>query len=294
MPPFVESLKQGRFVVTTEELPPKGTDITPFIRRTRHLLGHVDAINLTEASGAIMTMSPLGMVPALIAQGHMPILQITCRDRNRIAIQGEILAAAALGVTAIVGMSGDPIEAGDTREAVAVNDLDTPSLLRAMSSLARGLDLGGNGLDGPAELLPGAVVNPGASDLDHELAWMEQKVEAGAQFFQTQAVYDPGAFERFMMRIDRLRVPVLATYVMPKSPEMARRMNRSIPGVHVPEAMIQLLDATEDKPACAIELSAPILSRLAASCQGIHLIAVGWEHRFSDILVAAGLARSQT
>jgi 5,10-methylenetetrahydrofolate reductase len=138
------------------------------------------------------------------------------------------------------------------------------------------------------------VVNPGAEDFDREVAWMERKVEAGARFFQTQAVYDPWAFERFMTRAAYLRVPVLATYVVPRSGEMARRINRSVPGVRVPQAIIDRLDAASDKAACAIEVSAPILRELAAMSQGLHLIAVSWESRFQALLAAAGIEREAT
>lgn len=292
MPAFEDALIQGRFLVTTEEPPPKGADVASFFRRTAHLIGVVDSINLTEASAAIVAMSPAGLVPGLVQQGHTPILQITCRDRNRIALQAEVLAAAAMGATTVVGMRGDPVDGGDHPDAKGVYDLDTPELVRMLSTLNEGSDLAGNRLLGSAELCVGAVVNPGAEDLDREIARMEQKVEAGARFFQTQAVYDPASFERFMRRVEYLRVPVLATYIVPKSAGMAHRMNRSVPGVHIPDAIIQRLDDAPDRVACAIEVSAPILRGLKDASQGLHLIAVGWESRFPAILAAAGIDRA--
>ena len=289
---FADALASGRFLVTTEEPPPKGADLTSFLRRTQRLAGHVDAISLTEASGAVMTMSPIGAVPALLAQGHHPILQITCRDRNRIALQADLLAAAALGVTTVACMAGDAIADGDHPAASAVNDLDTPALLRALRSLRDDAhDLAGNRLNGSPDFCLGAVVNPGADDLDAELAWMEAKVEAGAQFFLTQAVYDPPAFGRFMARTARFQIPVLAGYIVPKSGDMARRLNDTLPGVHIPAEMIRRLDEVEDKAACSIELSSRIIERLAECCRGIHLIAVGWESRMPDLLAASGIKR---
>jgi 5,10-methylenetetrahydrofolate reductase len=236
-----------------------------------------------------MTMSPLGVVTGLIAQGHHPIVQLTTRDRNRIALQGDLLAASALGVETVVCMAGDPIECGDDSEARAVSDLDTLGLLRAVRKLNGGADLAGNAIRGAPRLLCGAVVNPGAPDLDAELAWMEQKAEAGARFFQTQAVYDPRAFERFMTRAGRLGLPVLAGYIVPKSGEMARRLNQTLPGVRVPDSMISALDETDDKAARSIELSGRVLAELRTLCQGLHVIAVGWEARFPELLQAAGI-----
>jgi len=286
------ALASGRFLVTTEEPLPKGADLTSFLRRTQHLAGLVDAISLTEASGAVMTMSPIGAVPAILAQGHHPILQITCRDRNRIALQADLLAASALGVTAVACMAGDAIADGDHPGASPVYDLDTPALLRALRGLRdEGHDLAGNRLNGSPAFCLGAVVNPGADDLDDELRRMEAKVEAGAQFFLTQAVYDSPAFERFMSHADRFQTPVLAGYIVPKSGDMARRLNQTLPGVQVPDEMIRLLDEVEDKAACSIELSGRIIERLAESCRGVHLIAVGWESRMPDLLAASGITR---
>jgi len=289
---FATALASGRFLVTTEEPPPKGADLDGFLRRTQRLLGHVDAIALTEASGAVMTMSPIGAAPPLLAQGHEPILQITCRDRNRIALQADLLAAAVLGVTTVACMAGDAIADGDHPAASAVHDLDTPALLAAARDLRdEGRDMAGNRLNGAPAFCLGAVVNPGADDLEAELRRMEAKAEAGAQFFLTQAVYDPPAFERFMARAERFHSPVLAGYIVPKSGDMARRLNATLPGVQVPEEMIRRLDDAEDKAACSIELSARIIERLAACCRGVHLIAVGWESRLPDLLAASGIRR---
>lgn len=291
MTSFSEALEQGRFLVTTEEPPPRGPETAAFFRRTSALAGVVDAINLTEASGANLAMSPSGLVPGLVKQGHAPILQLTCRDRNRIALQAEALAGGALGAEAVVAMSGDPVEGGDHPDATAVHDIDTLELLSALRRLTAGEDMAGNALNGVPSFAVGAVVNPGADDIDREIARMERKAEAGAQFFQTQAVYEPKAFEAFMRRVEHLQSPVLATYIVPRSGDMARRMNRSVPGVHIPAWMIERLDAASDPPECAIEISATVLRELASMCRGLHVIAVGWEARLASILSAAGVDR---
>jgi 5,10-methylenetetrahydrofolate reductase len=237
-----------------------------------------------------MTMSPIGVVPALLAQGHRPVLQITCRDRNRIALQADLLAAAAAGARDVVCTMGDPVADGDHAEATPVFDLDTTGLLRAVVGLNQGHDLAGNALKGATDFCIGAVVNPGAPDLDRELRHMEAKAEAGARFFQTQAVYDPHAFERFMLKAGALGLPVLAGYIVPKSGEMARRLNQGLPGVRVPDGFIARLDEAADKAAVSVELTGRILRELAPMCRGVHVIAVGWEERLPDILDAAGIA----
>lgn len=290
-PGFEAALASGRFLVTTEEPPPKGTDLAGLLQRTAHLRGWVDGVNLTESSSAVMTMSPVGAVPALLSQGHAPLLQITCRDRNRLALQADLLAAAALGATDVVCMAGDPIEAGDDPDARPVFDLDTLELLQTVRLLNEGADLAGNALKGAPRFCVGAVVNPGAADLERELAHMEAKAEAGARFFQTQAVYDPAAFERFMARAERLKLPVLAGYILLKSGAMARRLNQMLPGIHVPDTMIRRLDEAEDRVATAIALGGEILAALTPACQGLHVIAVGWEARFPALLAAAGIER---
>ena len=288
---FSDALAAGRFLVTTEQTPPKGADLGPWLERLQPLRGHVDAVNLTESSGASMAMSPIGVVPGLIGLGLHPILQILCRDRNRIALQGDLLAASALGVTSVVATSGDPIEAGDHRESSPVFDLDTMELLRVAAMLNAGTDMMGNALRGSTDFTCGALVNPGAADLDQELRRMELKAEAGARFFQTQAVYTPRVLERFMAGAQRLGLPVLAGFIVVKSAEMGRRLNRSLPGVSIPDAMIGELAAAEDRRPASVEISGRLLAELRPLCQGLHVIAVGWEDLLPQILDAAGVER---
>jgi methylenetetrahydrofolate reductase (NADPH) len=291
MPDFSEALSSGRFLITTEQTPPKGADLSGWLERVKVLQGRVDAVNLTESSGAVMTMSPIGAVPGLQAIGLPPILQLTCRDRNRIALQADLLAASALGVTSIVAMSGDLIEGGDHPQSQSVFDLDTIGLLTVAGMLNRGSDMMGNELRGAPRFTCGAVVNPGATDLDLELRRMEQKVEAGARFFQTQAVYDPSAFERFMVKAGSLGVPVLAGFIVLKSAAMAQRLNRSLPGVRIPNAIIRELEEATDRRAASIDVSCRILRTLSDMCQGLHIIAVGWEASIPEILAGIGLKR---
>lgn len=287
MSSFAESLSSGRFLVTAELNPPKGTDLSDMLKKAESLRGWVDAFNLTDSASAIMTMAPLGAAAALKQHGFEPIVQLTGRDRNRIAIQGDLLAGAALGVDAIVCMGGDPPDAGDHPDAKGVFDFDTIALLKAAKSMNNGTDFMGKQLKGTPHYTIGAVANPGAPDLDKEIARMEQKVEEGAEFFQTQAVYEPEVFARFMERAKAFGKPVLAGFIVLKSGDMARRLNETLPGVHVPDPLIGEMDGADDRSAKSIEIGGRIISEIKETCQGVHIMAIGWESRIPAILQAA-------
>ena len=289
MTSFAEALESGRFLVTAELTPPKGTDLSDLLRKAEALRGWVDAFNLTDSASAVMTMAPIGAAHAVKRLGLEPILQVTGRDRNRIALQADLLAASALGVSTVLCMSGDPPGAGDHPEAKGVFDLDVTSLLRAVVALDAGKDMMGNALKGAAPLCPGAVVNPGADDVDRELRRMEEKVASGARFFQTQAVYEPAAFRAFMARAKAFGVPVLAGFIVLKSGDMARRLNATLPGVSVPEGLVAELDGAEDRAAKSVEIAGRIIGELRDVCQGVHIMAIGWEARIPAILQAAGI-----
>jgi len=291
MPSFAEVLKSGKFIVTAELNPPKGTDLSDLMKKAELLRDYVDAFNLTDSASAVMTMAPVGAAAKLVAAGFEPILQVTSRDRNRIAVQGDLLANAALGVHTMVCMGGDPPGAGDHPEAKGVFDLDTLSLLRAASNMNAGKDFMGKELKGATQYTIGAVCNPGADDLDKEIARMAEKVEAGAVFFQTQAVYDPQAFAKFTERAKQLNVTIIAGFIILKSGNMVRRLNETLPGVSVPESIIEELDAAEDKSAKSVEIAARVIKEIRDMCRGVHLMAIGWENRIPAILEAAGIGK---
>ncbi len=292
MQPFSETLESGRFVVTAELNPPKGTDLRPLLERAEALRGWVDALNLTDSAGANMTMAPIAAAHGLLGRGIEPIVQFTGRDRNRIALQSDMLAASTLGVTNLLCMSGDPPGAGDHPDAVGVFDLRAETLLEAASKLNGGADLYGNKLSGAPRLFPGAVVNPGADDVERELARMEEKVRLGAAFFQTQAVYEPAAFESFMSRASRFGFPVLAGIIVLRSARTAHFLNERLPGVHVPQPLIDEMEAAADPGAAAVEIAARLIRELRGACQGVHLMTIGAESRIPAILAAAGLEPS--
>jgi methylenetetrahydrofolate reductase (NADH) len=290
MSTLAAALNSGNFMITTELNPPKGTNLTTVFEKVDVLKGRVHACNLTDSHTARMTMSPVAVAHLLLDRGVDPILQVTGRDRNRLALQADLLGAAALGIKNIVCMSGDDPQSGDHPQAKPVFDLDAITLLRAVSSLQKGYDLGGNKLNGAPSFYTGAVVNPGAPDLGKELQRMEEKVQAGAQFFQTQAVYDPGTFETFMNAAQKYNVVVLAGVLLLKSGTMARYLNDNVPGISVPDALIRELEEVQDRAAKSIEIGSRIIRQLKPMCQGVHLMALGWEARIPHLLQAAEIA----
>lgn len=292
MSKFAEALNSGRFVITCELNPPKGADLRPLYKHADEIRKSVEAFNITDSAGARMAMAPLSVAHLLLDRGIEPILQVTCRDRNRLALQSELLAASSLGVTNVLCMSGDSPTGGDHPEAKAVFDLDGISLLRSVSSLNAGSDLSGNALRGSPNFFAGAVVNPGAANLDEEIRRMEQKIEAGASFFQTQAVYELESFEKFMNAAHNFNVPILAGIIVLKSSKMARNLNANLPGVHVPDHIIDELESADDVPSKSVEVSGRIIRDVREMCTGVHIMAIGWESRVPSIVSAAGLDRN--
>ena len=277
------------FVVTSELTPPKGTSLDSLLDRARMLSRHVDAFNLTDSHAARMAMAPMAVAHHLLDDGMEPIMQITSRDRNRIAIQADLLGAWALGVRNIAFMGGDPPRNGDHPDAKGVFDVVSADIIRAAAGMSGGTDMAGNALDGSPEFCIGAVVNPGAKDLDKEIERMVEKRDAGATFFQTQAVYDPGAFERFANRVEALGVHLLAGIIPVKSPKMAAYMNEHVPGIEVPEALIRRLADSSDRAATSSEMAAAVIAEIRPMCRGVHVMAIGWEDKVPGILQAAGV-----
>ncbi len=281
-------LQAGEFVVTAEINPPKGVDLTDTLARAEVMRGLVDAVNITDHQGSHMSVSPLALAPLIRERSLEPILQVTCRDRNRIAIQGDLLAAHVLGVENLLCLTGDPVGAGDHPEAKTVFDLDSIRLLQAADSLANGKDLGNNPLRGAPSFYLGAAVNPFASELADEIIRMEEKIEAGAQFFQTQAVFDMEQMIEFMARVRAFGAPVIAGIILLKSGDMARFMNEHLPGVHVPDDLIAEMDAAGDKEQAGVDIAARIIREARDICDGVHVMAIGWERLIPRVLEASG------
>lgn len=284
-----EALKNGKFVITAEAGPPKGIDIREFLESADILRGRVDAVNVTDQQSSVMRLGSLASCSLLKQRGIETIFQVTCRDRNRLALQSDLLSAYVLGIENVLCLTGDFVTLGDHPDAKPVFDLDSVSLLYAAKQLEGGKDLAGKELKGVPSFFLGAVVSPCSDPVEPQILKLEKKVKAGAQFIQTQAVYEPGQFEKFTKSIKHLNVPVLVGIVLLRSAAMARFMNRNVAGVFVPEPLIDEMDKAVNKPQKSIEIAARLIQEMKGMCQGVHIMAIGWEKRVPAVLDAAGL-----
>ena len=285
-------LESGKFVVTAEVGPLKGTDTTEIKEVAELLRGRVDAANITDQQSSVMRLGSLATCYLVKEEGLDPVFQMTCRDRNRLALQSDLLSAYVLGIENVLAITGDLPSLGDHPQAKPVYDLDSVQLLWVIKRLNEGYDMVGNELQGKPNFFPGAVVNPGADTeaaFELQIIKMEKKIAAGAKFFQTQAVYDPDAFAKFMKRAEGFNTPILAGIIPLKSAGMARFMNKNVAGVFVPEELINKMAAAEDKVQTGIEIAANLIRELKDLCQGVHIMAIGWEKKVPAILDAAGL-----
>jgi len=290
---ITELFDNGQFVVTAEVGPPKGIDASHVVEEAKEYLSGITAVNVTDNQSSVMRMGSLPACVMLKNAGLTPILQLTCRDRNRIALQSELLGAAALGIENILCLTGDHTKMGDHKGAKPVFDLDSVSLLHTACQLENGVDLGGNALVGPApKFAKGAVVSPCSDSVDAQLAKMERKVMAGAEYFQTQAVFDSEKFISFMEKAKQFGKPVQLGVIIPKSAGMAKFMNNNVAGVHVPQWMIDELAADKEKAKAGItgvELAAKVIKECRPYCQGLHIMALGWEAKVPELLKLAGI-----
>jgi 5,10-methylenetetrahydrofolate reductase len=284
-----EKLAGGRFVVTCEVGPPKGADVSDMQHSAEGVRGKVDAVNVTDQQSSVMRLGSLAGCVLLKQWGIEPVLQMTCRDRNRIALQSDLLSAYALGIENVLCLTGDYVTLGDHPEAKPVFDLDSVSLIEAARELEKGRDLAGKELKGSPRFFIGACVTPEADLLEPQIIKMEKKVEAGAQFLQTQAVYDARRFADFMAMVQYMNVPVLAGIVVLRSAAMARHMNEKAAGIRVPQGLIDEMDKADDKSAKGVEIAARTIAEVKGLCQGVHIMTIGMEKRVSDIIDAAGL-----
>ena len=290
---ITELFDNGEFVVTAEVGPPKGIDASHVVAEAKEFLSGITAVNVTDNQSSVMRMGSLPACVMLKNAGLTPILQLTCRDRNRIALQSELLGAAALGIDNILCLTGDHTKMGDHPGAKPVFDLDSVSLLHTVSQLEKGVDLAGNPLVGEApKFAKGAVVSPCSDSVDAQLAKMERKCLAGAEYFQTQAVFDSEKFISFMEKAKQFGKPVQLGVIIPKSAGMAKFMNNNVAGVHVPQWMIDELAADKEKAKAGItgvELAAKVIKECRPYCQGLHIMALGWEAKVPELLKLAGI-----
>jgi len=292
-PSFRETIDSGKFVVTSEIGPPKGTNIEKMFHHIDLLKDKVDALNVTDHQSSVMRFPSIGGCLAIKEHGGEPILQMTCRDRNRLALQAELLLAYTRGIRNVLCLTGDAVPVGDHKEAKGVFDLDSVQLLRTIRQLEAGKDLGGNDLDGAVEFCAGAIVTPEARPIEPQLIKFEKKVEAGAEFFQTQAIYDLENFSKFMQYARQFQVKVLAGIVLLVSARMAKYMNANVPGIFVPQNLIDELETAPKGEALnkGIEIAGRMVAALKRDsiCDGVHIMAIGREEVVPNILAAAGL-----
>jgi methylenetetrahydrofolate reductase (NADPH) len=284
-----EKIEAKKFIVTSEIGPPKGTDIRQTLIDAELIKDRVDAINVTDLQSSVMRVGSLAICHLLKDLGIEPVFQMTCRDRNRLALQSDLLSASVLGIENVLLLTGDYPTLGDHPEAKPVFDLGSIQLLEVAKTLQLGTDMKGNPLKGVPKYCIGAVVNPGADPLEPEIIKMEQKIEAGARFFQTQAVYDIGQFRRFLDCAKHLKTTISAGVVLLKSATMARYMNKNVAGVFVPDNFIAEMESAKDKVAASVEIASRIIRELKPLCQGIHIMPIGWCSKVPAVLDASGL-----
>ena len=290
---ITELFDNGQFVVTAEVGPPKGFHIEHLVEEAKEHLSGITAVNVTDNQSSVMRLGSLATCKTLKDAGLLPIYQLTCRDRNRMALQSDLLSAALFGIDNILCLTGDHTKLGDHPGSKPVFDLDSVSLLHTVCQLEKGVDLGGNALVGePPKFAKGAVVSPCSDSVDAQLAKMERKVMAGADYFQTQAVFEPEKFMQFMQKASQFGKPVQLGVIIPKSAGMAKFMNKNVAGVCVPQDMIDALAADKERAKAGItgvEIAAKIIKECKPYCQGVHIMALGWESKVPALLELAGL-----
>jgi methylenetetrahydrofolate reductase (NADPH) len=287
-----QALEQGRFAITAEVMPPRGGDPARTLEAARGLAGWVDAVNVTDGSRAVMRMSSLAMCRLLLDAGIEPVLQLACRDRNRIALQADLLGAHALGLRNLLCLTGEPVRAGDQPGARPVNELEAVRLLQLVAQFNAGVDpVLGSLPDGPTALFAGAAADPQSPSWSGLRRRVERKKAAGARFIQTQMVTDADALRRFVEEITApLKLPVLAGVFLLKSAKNAAFINRVVPGVHIPQAVIDRLASAADPAAEGIAIAAEQVQNYRSLAQGVHLMAIKAEERIPAILEMAGFS----
>ncbi|AFM27526.1 methylenetetrahydrofolate reductase [Desulfomonile tiedjei] len=293
---ITELFAGGTYVITSEVGPVKGCmrdlgdgKVPRCLEEADILKNHVHAINVTDNQSAVMRLGSLAASVRLKERGVEPIYQITCRDRNRIALQSELLNACSLGIDNVLVITGDHTTLGDHRSAKPVFDLDSVQLLRIATQMKNGYDMAGNQLTQATDFALGAVVNPNFEPLDLQLIKMEKKIAAGAQFFQTQTVYDAALFEKFIRKTEGFGVPIQIGIVLIKSAKMAEFMNRNIAGITVPDRWVKRLGdvPTEKAKDLCVEMTSEFFKEVAPMTQGVHFMPLGWSDVVPRIIDAS-------
>jgi len=283
---FKERLESGKFVVVTELQPPKGKDLSELFEFADLLKGRVDAINVPDLQNAIMRLGSLSVCTLLKSKGMEVIFNLSCSNRNRLALQSELLNASVLSLKNVLLMQGDHPSIGDHFEAQAVFDLDLMGLLGAAKRLQEGYDLMGNDLQGKPQFCLGTQINATAKGhvLDLEVMDIEKKIRMGVDFFFTNAVYDVSLFEPFIKKVAHFKVPIIAAITLLKSVGMARYVNKHVEGASIPDSIIDQLMKASDKQRASIEIAGGLIKELKGLCQGVQIIPLGWEKQVPALL----------
>jgi len=285
-----DALERGEFVVTGEVAPPVGTDLSAMLASARTLAPHCHAINVTDNQGAALHLSSLGGAHALLEAGIEPILQQTCRDRNRLALQSDLLAAWTLGLENLLVITGDDPRLGDHPQAKGVFDLDSTQLLEIVAGMNEGRDMLGRELSGRTDFLLGAAAFPEAEPWDIQLGRAVRKVTAGARFFQTQAVMD---IDKFARAVDALRpsgVKVIAGVLLLKGPRVIKFINERLAGLMVPDEIAERISGAQDPMHESIEFAAEQVRALREIADGVHIMPLGADAAVGEILERASVA----
>ncbi len=294
---FEEKLQSKEFIVTTEVGPPKGVEVSELIHHVDLLKDKVDAINVTDHQSSVMRFPSLGGCLLVKERGGEPVLQVTCRDRNRLALQADLFFAYSRGIVNVLCLTGDSVDVGDHKEAKPVFDLDSVQLLEMLRTLETGIDMAGNELKGAPSFCTGTSVHPEADYIEPQLVKFDKKVAAGAQFFQTQGIFDLGSLRRFMQYASQFDVKILAGIIVMASARMAKYMNDNVPGIVVPQDIIDELATAEKGKGLqkGIEIAARLMKTIKEEklCHGVHVMAVGNEGIVPEILEAAQLTGVQ-
>lgn len=286
-----QALEQGEFAITVEVNPPKGTNVSNLLETSKAWVGRVHGVNVTDNTAAVMQASSVAVSRLLYEQGHDPVLQVTCRDRNRIGIQSDLLGAHVLGIRNVLCMTGDSPKVGDHKDAKPVYDMDSVQVMRTVGLLNEGRDLADKSLDGATDFFIGAAAAPGIDSHDIMHQKLSAKIEAGAQFFQTQAVYDVKSFQAFMSEMRRYSGKVLAGVLVLRSAKMAEYMNANIPGIDVPEELIAALKNAGEahQVDIGVDIAVQIIKAVRPYCDGVHLMPGRLGDRVPEIIRKAGL-----
>ena len=292
------ALENGQFAITAEMAPPKGYDFTEQVEVAQLLKGKVHGVNVTDMQSACLKASSLGLCIHLKQAGIEPILQITGRDRSRMAIMGDVLSAASFGIDTILALTGDHPVVGDCKDSKPVYDLDSVGILKMLTRMEEtGTDCGGNPLSAPPRLFKGACVTPVYEPMILQVHKLKQKVDAGAKYIQTQGIFDTESLKRFLDAVEKadIDVPIMAGIIPLKSAGMAKFMNANVPGIAVPQDQIDLLASAKERGVKASELGIVLAAKLIADiraenlCAGVHIMAIGAERNVPIILEKAGI-----